>query len=183
MRRALTLAVSLVIVFAACGGSLTADEYVEELNLLAATGRSDFEAAGVVYNQIAEPTMADEISFLEREVAIRRVFIDGFEALDPPEPIVEVHQLLGDVFVRLTAAAEGLAVAAGTVGSIEEAERTPEFAEYRAANADGALICLDVQARLDDLAASGKAFADQPWLSGLGLVVEAALGCGEIEQG
>ena len=71
----------------------------------------------------------------------------------------------------------------GTVSSIEESEQTPEFAEYRAANADGAVVCLDLQAKLDDLAASGEAFADVPWLSGLGLAVQAALGCGEAETG
>ena len=36
--------VSLAIVAAACGGSVTADEYVEGLNALAATGRSDLDA-------------------------------------------------------------------------------------------------------------------------------------------
>ncbi len=73
---------------------------------------------------------------------------------------------------------------AGTVSSLKEAERTPEFAEYRAANADGARICLDVQAKLDDLAANGEAFADTPWIPDeLSLAVGAALGCGELETG
>jgi hypothetical protein len=173
----------LVIVIAACGGSMTADEYIEELNALVATGLSDFEAAAVTFDQSADPTLADELVFLEQEVAIRLVFLEGFEALDPPGPIAEVHQLLGDAFTRLTAAAEGLAASAGTVSSFEEAEQTPEFEEYLAANADGALVCLDVQAKLDDLAASGEAFVDVPWVSGLGLVVRAALGCGEIDTG
>jgi hypothetical protein len=111
------------------------------------------------------------------------VFLDGFEALDPPEPIAEVHRLLGDAFVRLTVAAEGLAASAATVSSFEEVEQTPEFGEYLAANADGARVCLDVQAELDDLVASGEEFTDVPWIPGLGLVVQAALGCGEIETG
>ena len=163
---------------------MTADEYVEDLNALAATGRSDFEAAAAAYDQVAEPTLADEVAFLEQEIAVRHVFLDGFEALDPPESIAEVHQLLGDAFVRLTVAAEGLAASAGTVSSIEEAEQTPEFAEYRAANADGARVCLDVQAKLDDVAAGGEAFADTPWIPDeLGLAVRAALGCGEIATG
>ena len=171
----------MAMVVASCGESMTADEYVEDLNALAATGRSDFEAAAAAYDQVAEPTLADAVAFLEQEVAIRHVFLDGFEALDPPESIAEVHQLLGDAFARLTAAAEGLAATGGTVSSIEESEQTPEFAESRPANADGAVVCLDLQAKLDDLAASGEAFADVPWLSGLGLAVQAALGCGEVE--
>ncbi len=173
----------MAMVVAACGGSMTADEYVEDLNALAATGRSDFEAAAAAYDQSADPTLADEVAFLEQEIGIRHEFLDGFEALDPPESIAEVHQLLGDAFARLTAAAEGLAASADTVKSIEEAEQTPEFAEYLAANADGAGVCLEVQAKLDNLAASSEAFADVPWLSGLGLAVQAAVGCGEVETG
>ena len=49
---------------------------------------------------------------------------------------------------------------------------------------DGAnILSLVPQAKLDDLAASGEVLADVPWVSGLGLVVQAALGCGEIETG
>ena len=162
---------------------MTADEYVEDLNALAATGRSDFEAAAGVYDRGADPTLADEVAFLEQEVAIRHEFLEGFEALDPPDSITEVHLLLGDAFTRLTVAAEGLAASAGASNSIEEAEQTPEFAEYLAANDDGARVCLNVQAKLDDLATTGQAFANDPWLSGLGLAVRAAIGCGEIETG
>jgi len=174
---------TLAIVIAACGGSMTADEYVEDLNALAATGLSDFEAAAATYNQSADPTVADEVAFLEQEVAIRHEFLEGFEALDPPGSIAEVHRLLGGAFTRLTVAAEGLAASAGAVNSMEEAEQTPEYAEYLAANDDGARVCVNVQARLDDLAGSGEAFADEPWLSGLGLAVRAVIGCGEIETG
>jgi hypothetical protein len=174
---------TLAMVMAACGGSMTADEYVEGLNAVVATGRSDFEAAAATYDQTADPTLANEVAFLEQEIALRRAFLDGFEVLDPPESIAEVHRLLGDAFVRLTVAAEGLAASAGTVSSFEEAEQTEEFAEYLAANADGARICLDVQAKLDDLVASGNEFTDVPWISSLGLIVEAAVGCGEIETG
>lgn len=181
LRRAVVAGVTFVIMLNACAGSMTADEYVEDLNALVAIGLSEFEAASATYNQIAQPTLADEVAFLEQEVAIRQEFLEGFEALDPPGSITEVHRLLGDAFMRLTAAAEGLAAAAGTSNSIEDAEETPEFAEYLAANDDGARVCLDVQARLDDLATTGEAVADEPWLSGLGLAVRAAIGCGEID--
>lgn len=175
---------SLAIVAAACGGSMTADEYVEDLNALAATGRSDFEAAAAAYNQFAEPNLADEVAFLDQEVAIRHEFLEGFEALDPPESVTDVHRLLGDAFIRLTAAAEGLARSALTANSIEEAEQTAEFAEYLAANDNGARVCLDVQMALDDLAGgAGQAFSVEPWVSGLGLAVRAVIGCGEIEAG
>jgi hypothetical protein len=184
MRRILLVAVGLAIVVAACGGSMTATEYVEGLNALVATGLSDFETAVVAQEQIAEPTMAESLAFFEREIEIRQEFRSGFEALDPPESLAGVHQELGDAMARLLAAAEALVAGAGTVSSIEEGQQTPEFAEYLAANADGARICLDVQAKLDDLAASGEAFTDAPWIPAeLSLAVRAAVGCGEIEMG
>lgn len=182
-RRFLLVGTSLALVLAACASAMTPDEYVEGLNVLAATGRSEFEAAASTYNQIAEPALADEIAFLEQEVFVRSEFLDGFEALEPPESIADVHRLLGGAFAWLTNAADGLAASAGAVSSIGELEQTPEFDDYQAANADGAHVCLEVQAKLEDLAASSETLTDVPWVSGLGLVVQAALGCGEIETG
>lgn len=183
MRRTLLVGVVVAVVATACGGQNAASAYVEDLNALADAGRSDFEAAAVAYAQSAEPTLADEVAFLEQEVAIRHVFLEGIEALDPPGSAEEVHQLLVDGFARLTTAAEELASYAATADSIEEVEQTPEFAEYRAANADGARMCLEVQGKLDDLATTGDAFATEPWISGLSFAVRAVIGCGEVETG
>ncbi|RLE12568.1 MAG: hypothetical protein DRJ28_08850 [Actinobacteria bacterium] len=184
VRRTLVAGVILAIAVAACGGSMTTAAYVESLNALVASGRSDLEAAVVAHGQIAEPTLAESFAFVEREVAIRQEFLAGFEALDPPNSIAEVHRVLADAMARLLAAAEGLVAGAGTVASLEEAEQTPEFAEYRAANADGSSVCLEVQAKLDDLVAGGEAFADAPWIPNeLSLAVRAALGCGEVATG
>ena len=63
---------------------MTPAEYVEGLNALVATGRSDLEASVVAYGQIAEPTLDESVAFIEREIAIRSEFLEGFEALDPP---------------------------------------------------------------------------------------------------
>ena len=54
MTRTILASATLAMLIAACGASTTADEYVEDLNALAATGRSDFEAAAVVYDEVAE---------------------------------------------------------------------------------------------------------------------------------
>ena len=70
---------------------MSADEYVEGLNDLVATTAPDLGASLTAYEQIADPTMADWAAFVEREIAIRRVFGDGFDALEqseasPPTP-------------------------------------------------------------------------------------------------
>ncbi len=66
----------------------------------------------------------------------------------------------------------------------EPPHNTPEFAEYQAANADGSSrVCQDAVAKLDELAASSEEFADQPWVSSLGITVRVAFGCVEVETG
>lgn len=172
-----------MITLAACGGSMSADEYVEGLNDLVATTAPDLAASLAAYEEIADPTMADWAAFVEQEIAIRRVFGDGFNALDPPKAVADVHRLMENAVDRGLVATVALIAVAETVGSPEEAQQTPEFAEYLAANADGSSrVCQSAVAKLDELAASGEAFADQPWVSILGVTVRAAFGCVEVES-
>jgi hypothetical protein len=170
---------------AACGGSMSTTEYVDSLNDLVATAAPDLQVSLAAYEQIADPTMADWITFIDREVAIRRVFDEGFEALDPPDSIAEVHQVLDDALDRGVAATERLAGVADTVSSPEEAEQTPEFAEYQAANSDGSTrVCRDAQTKLDEVAASREVFGDTPWIpTELTRTVRAVLGCDQAETG
>jgi hypothetical protein len=64
---------------------------------------------------------------------------------------------------------------------MEELERTPEFAEYYTVNADADSMCLDVQARINDL--STGPVIDSPWIADLRLTVRAFLDCDEVETG
>jgi hypothetical protein len=184
VRRTLLVGAGLLITLAACGGSMSADEYVEGLNDLIATTAPDLVASLAAYEQITDPTMTDWAAFVEREIAIRRVFGDGFDALDPPEAVAEVHRLMDDAVDRGLVATEALIAVADTASSPEEAQQTPEFSEYTAANADGSSsVCRDAVAKLDELAASSEAFADQPWISSLAVTVRAAFGCIEVATG
>ena len=77
-----------------------------------------------------------------------------------------------------------MTVIADTAISPEEAQQTPEFAEYQAANADGSSrVCRDALAKLDDLAVSSEGFAGEPWISGLALTVRTGFGCIDAETG
>lgn len=181
---ALLAGATLLIVVAACGGSMSPDEYVEGLNDLVAETAPELVASSEAYEQIADPTMADWVAYVDREIAILRVFGSRFDALDPPESIADVHRVLEAAVDRGFAAAEGLVGVADTVSSPEEAEQTPEFAEYQAATAEGSSrVCRDAQAELDDLATSGEELVIEPWLSSLGLTVRAVLGCVDVEAG
>jgi hypothetical protein len=107
---------------------------------------------------------------------------EKFEALDPPGSIADVHQVMVDTLARLLAGAEGLVDVADTVSSLEEAQQTVEFAEYQAVNADSDSICLDLQAKINDLAANGEGFGG-PWISELRLTTRAFLDCDDVATG
>ncbi len=74
LTRPLLVAATLLIVVSSCGGAMSPGEYVEELNSLVAEVGPDLEASVDAYEQIVDPTMDDWSEFVEREVALRRVF-------------------------------------------------------------------------------------------------------------
>ena len=125
--------------------------------------------------------MAQSAAFLDDEVRLRGRFLEELDRLDPPEVIADVHMILRGVVVRLLDATEAVAEVAHSAGSLEELEGTPQLIEYEAANDDGNNVCLDVQARLDDLATAVP--IDNSWIPDLRITVRAALGCGGIEVG
>lgn len=123
------------------------------------------------------------VAFLSREIEIRREVAVPVDALDPPEVLADVHELLVEVSARQLGAAEALLPVVQGVNSFDELQETAELAEYEAANGFGSRGCLDVQAMLDDLADKEDAFTDTPWIPDqLGLAVQGALGCGDVEK-
>jgi len=157
-------------------------EYVEGLNALVETARSDLEGPSLAYEQIADPTKADLVAFVGQEIAINYEAREEFDALDPPDSIADVHGVIDDTLARGLTATEGLLAVAETVSSVEEVEKTSEFAEYQAANANSERSCLDVQSKLDDLADSERG-VDNPWMPDLRLTVRVALGCDQVGTG
>ncbi len=176
--RTLAAGVSLALVVGACGGSMNETEYVEGLNDLVVTAGAELEASFAAYAEIADPTLADLVARLDRELATEYTVREKFKALDPPDSIADVHQVMVDSLVRIIAVAEDLADVADSVSSLEEAEQTREFANYLAVNADADSLCLDVQDKINDLA-DGDGFGAGPWVVDLRLTVQVLLDCDE----
>jgi hypothetical protein len=176
MRWALVVSVSLMVVVAACsGGSMSGNEYVENLNALVVDAGSDLEASLTVYEQISDPTLDDFIGFVEQQLFYEYEVRDRFDTFDPPDTIDEVNQVMVDTLARIIAAAEGLVGVVDTVGSLEELQQTPEFAEYQGVNTDADSMCQDVEAKLNVLAT--RPAIDSPWLTDLQRTVRAFLDC------
>ncbi len=160
---------------------MTETEYVEDLNALVVTAGSDLEAALAAFEQITDPTLEEFVAFVDQQLTIEYGVRERFEALDPPDSIGEVHQVMVDTLDRILAVAEGVIQVADTVDSLEEMEQTPEFAEYHAVNAEADSMCLDVQARINDLAT--RPVIDNPWIADLRLTVQAFLDCDDVATG
>jgi hypothetical protein len=156
-------------------------EYVENLNTLVVHAGSNLEASLAAFEQIADPTLEEFVAFVEEQLVVEYEVRDWFESLDPPDSIDDVNQVMVDTLTRILAAAEGLVDVADTVSSMEALERTPEFAEYYAVNVDADSMCLDVQAKINDL--STRPVIDSPWIADLRLTVRAFLDCDEVETG
>jgi hypothetical protein len=176
MRWVLVVSASLMVVVAACsGGPMSGDEYVESLNALVVDAGSDFETSLAAYEQIANPTLEDFIDFVEQQLVFEYEVRDRFDTFDPPDTIDDVNQVMVDTLARIIAVAEGLVEVADTVGSMEELQQTPEFAEYRGVNTDADSMCQEVEAKLNDL--STRPAIDSPWLTDLQRTVRAFLDC------
>jgi hypothetical protein len=182
VRWPLLLGASLAIVVAACGSGPTSEtEYVEDLNALVVNAGSGLEASLVTFEGIADPTLEEFVDLVEQQLIVEYEVRDRFEAFDPPGAIDDVNQVMVDTLARIIAAGEGLVDVADTVGSLKEIEQTPEFIEYQGVNADADSMCLDVEAKINDL--STRPVLDTPWLADLRLTVRAFLDCDDVGTG
>lgn len=175
MKRTFLAGTVLALIVTACGGSMSETEYVEGLNNLVETTAPRFEALYAGYGQIAEPTLADLVGRIEQELEIMYDVRGLFDALDPPDSIVDVNGIMVDTLGRLIGVAEGVVAVSDTVATVAEVEQTPEFAAYQSVNAESDSMCPEVQAEFDRL--SDRAVIDDPWISDLRLSVRAFLDC------
>lgn len=159
-------------------------EYVGRLNAI--VDRMSQQHAELVTSPqgkvlVAEAAQLTDFTPQHLQVALERVrqieieVMEALDAIEPPEQVTDLHNLL---FARYTSARVALAARAGTAADWEELSETPEMASYRAALIEDKQVCSDFQAKLDATEERGV-FADILWLpSEVHEVVEALLGCG-----
>jgi len=171
------------------GGEISLSEYVERLNAILVRAIQQYELLvasphGAVL--VAEGPQLDEFTPQDLQAALEGVgeieaeLREAMDDIEPPEQVVDLHNLLFDD--RFTSAREALGGRAGTAADWEELSQTPEMAAYRTAVAVDKQACIDIQAELDATTERGI-FADTPWIPGeLKEVVEALLGCASFPE-
>jgi len=181
--RTVIAALCTALVLAACGGDdLTLTEYVDLIN--DAAGRAGETAARLISEGVVGDDVTPQQLQAGMERGLREIRIplqESVDAIDPPDQIADVHELLWSWHADFIDVEEALAARAGAAADTEEGwtalSDSPEMARYRRSLAEGKQVCVDFQADLDATEVRG-AFEDTPWIPGeLKEVVTAALGC------
>ena len=175
MRRLLAV-LGLGLLLFGCGeGGLTLTEYVDRLN---AINDNVVPQADVLISELEGASSPGEAgAAMEGMMALRVESVEATEALAPPEPIADLHELTLDWEKRLILIEESFAARAATTSGWEEFFESDEVEAYRAALVEGKQVCTEFQATLDATADRG-AFADTPWIPAeLSEVVKVRLGC------
>ena len=178
------LAVGLGLLGSGCSQDDTATltEYVEQVNAIAAQAGERAAALLAEGEQVTDFTPQVLQAGLERGVQeIRSPLQRAADAIEPPEHVNELHDLMWEWHARFITIEEALAERAGaapdTAAGWTALSDSPEMADYRRAIAEGKQVCTDFQTRLDATASRGV-FADVPWVPAeLSEAVEAVLGC------
>jgi hypothetical protein len=156
------ICVVVIVVASGCGGGdMSLSEYVDEMNTIGARIAEQSEVVFAESEQIATP--GDVNAMMERVQPLRIEVLEGFEGLDPPEQVGDLHRLISDWMAKIILAEEALAARASTVAGWAEFSQSSEMTAYRAALAEGKTVCTDFQATLDATAERGV-FADTPWI-------------------
>lgn len=184
MRRWL-IAVSLLLVAAACGGSLTLTEYAEQVESLVVALNAEMESLDTERDSRG-PSVEGEIDYWESRVAARQRFRDGISALDPPAEVADLHNTAVDVMVRLTAAEEAVAAQAQNLQDLTGIAvlwASAEVAVWKAVDEESQTICLVAQRELDRTAERAE-LEGVAWIPPeMKETVRVAFGCPEAHGG
>ena len=120
------------------------------------------------------------LEYLNVRVAGYRDTLEGIEALDPPEEVVDLHETFLEIMGKILVAEEARAEVAETINSVDELNIVWEGPAGQAVNAaerEAIVLCYAAQSRFDETQ-DRAAFADAPWMpSELKEVVRVALNC------
>lgn len=181
--RTIALLTLLVGILTSCGSnesSLT--DYAERLNTIGVqANRRGEELVVAAQSRGDDVTPQDIASGLELAGGIRLDIKEATDAIDPPDAISGLHNLIFDWHDRFILVEGSLATMAATSPDTDAGwtalSNSQEMADFRAAIAEGKAVCDDYQAELDATAERGV-FADTPWIpSEMKEVVEVVVGC------
>ncbi len=140
---------AVIVVLGGCGGGeMSLTEYVERINVIENRASQQGEVLVASAEQIGDDlTPKDLQAGLERGRAIRIEVKEATDGIEPPEQIADLHYLIFDWHTKFISIEETLATRAGTAADTavdwKELSESPEIAAYRAAIAEGKMVCAE----------------------------------------
>ncbi len=130
----------------------------------------------------AAPNVEETQAFFDDRVIGYHELVDGIDALEPPDEVVELHAALQEILASLLTAEEARAAFARTVSSVEELDQVwegPEAQAVRAAELQAIELCYAAQGQID-ATEDREGFRHVPWIpSQLQEVVRVSFNCPE----
>lgn len=161
------------------GGTLTVSEYAARAEGLVGRMVAQFDDLDAAWES-QPPSVEGAMTYWDGRLAIRHEFLDGVEALEPPEAVAEQHAAALDVFTRITEADEALAARVATMDEVTDHRQwldTPEGEASLALLDEVYAFCRVSQAEYD-ATQERELLEDVPWLpSEMTEVVSVAFGC------
>lgn len=159
----------LVLILVACGsGTLTVAEYADEAEELVAEMETQFASLDRAWESQA-PSVDGARRYWDGRLAIRDDFLEGVEALEPPDEIADMHAAALDVFSRITAADQALAERVATFETFTDHWQwvgTPEGQAADAVLEEVFALCRASQEEFDATREPGVTIiSDSPWIS------------------
>ena len=178
----LLIGISVALSVAACGGgSLTLTEYAAEVEQLVAEMENGFASADAEWESQA-PSVAGAEEYWEDRLEVRYDFLEGVEALEPPEEVADMHQESLDLFTKMTDADEALAARSAEFDEFTDHWQWVDTPEGQASDKVLAEVFEFCRASQEDFDATQEReqFAVDEWLpSEMKEVVRVAFGCPE----
>ncbi len=164
------------LLLGACGGSMSLTEYAEALEASGADASSRFDRVNAALTG-PDANLADAQSAVKEGVVIGNDLHADLRALDPPDELADLHEVLLELHRDVLAAQQEWAESVDTAQSVIEILDSPQAQATLSSNASALAACRRIQNALDQTAAR-VVFDDVPWLpSTLSETIEVALGC------
>jgi hypothetical protein len=181
MNRLLVCGTLVALFVGGCSNNdLTVSQYAAEVAALVQEFDARLDAEAEAY--FSTPPSVDSLRrYLDIRVDGYRKAVDDLDAIDPPEPVADLHATFKEIMSTILIAEETRAKSANTLDSVEEITDVwegPESQAVRIAEERAVVLCHAAQERFDETAEGAETLSDVPWMpSELKSAVRTALGC------
>jgi hypothetical protein len=179
MARRLTLLAAGLFLLGACSSGPSLTEYAEDIEAVVTAHNTDMDANDV-YLDGETQTLERIKTYATRRMELRESFLEGLEALDPPDEAEDLHNAAVETIRSLVESERVLfeqATGATDIAAVGDIWASPEGQAARAADAQAIAICQAAEAAINSTE-ERQALVGMPWVpTELQEVVTVAFGC------